>query len=75
MGNFDVHISMECCFENDISQWTVRAEAAEHYRNSADLGNCHDHCHMGRCLENGIGIDKDLHKAVEESKLAVVNGH
>jgi TPR repeat protein len=49
--------------------------AAEYYRLSADQGNSYGQSAFGRCLENGLGIGKDLIRAAEYYRLSAEQGN
>jgi TPR repeat protein len=48
--------------------------AAEQYRLSAEQGNSRGQNSFGWCLQNGLGIKKDLVRAVEYYRLSADQG-
>jgi TPR repeat protein len=49
--------------------------AAEYYKLSADQGNSSGQCKYGVCLQNGLGITKDLSGAAEYYRLSADQGN
>jgi TPR repeat protein len=48
----------------------ARPRAVEYYRLSAEQGNSYGQYAFGQCLENGIGVEKDLKRAAEYYRLS-----
>ena len=63
------------CLENGWGCAIDLAEAAEHYRQAADLGLDWGLYNYGQLLSRGRGVEQDLSAAYEQFRLAAAKGH
>jgi TPR repeat protein len=66
-GNSDAQCSLGDFYEDVVKN---EHEAANYYKLSADQGNSYGQNNYGRCLEYGIGVDRNLADALSSYKLS-----